>query len=156
MTVFCVHSVTDQPQTQTGTSGVVVRAGGMDRSSLTKSHHARSLSSSQPGGPPCWAIPLAFDLIGWNWGKRGLSECIWNGVLPWLVRWARSAGSIDFCPALAALVIPIQNIICITAHFLTLLVPITQPPGQAVVLGRLSLCLWLWRSEIQRRLDDSK
>jgi hypothetical protein len=23
-----------------------------------------SLSSSQPGGPPCWASPLAFGLIG--------------------------------------------------------------------------------------------
>jgi hypothetical protein len=25
---------------------------------------AGSLSSSQPGGPPCWDSPLAFDLIG--------------------------------------------------------------------------------------------
>jgi hypothetical protein len=27
---------------------------------------AGSLSSSQPGGPPCWASPLAFGLIGFN------------------------------------------------------------------------------------------
>jgi hypothetical protein len=27
---------------------------------------AGSLSSSQPGGPPCWANPLAFGLIGTN------------------------------------------------------------------------------------------
>jgi hypothetical protein len=27
---------------------------------------AGSLSSSQPGGPPCWTSPLAFDLIGYN------------------------------------------------------------------------------------------
>jgi hypothetical protein len=27
---------------------------------------ARSLSSSQPGGPPCWPSPLAFGLIGWD------------------------------------------------------------------------------------------
>jgi hypothetical protein len=34
------------------------------RPSRTNSHPAGSLSSSQPGGPPCWANPLAFDLIG--------------------------------------------------------------------------------------------
>jgi hypothetical protein len=33
-----------------------------------------------------------------------------KGVLPWLVRWARHAGTIDFYPALAALVSPVQNI----------------------------------------------
>jgi hypothetical protein len=27
-----------------------------------------------------------------------------KGVLPWLFRWARRAGTIDFCHALAALV----------------------------------------------------
>jgi hypothetical protein len=37
-----------------------VRAGGMDR----PSHPAGSLSSSQPGRPPCWASSLAFGLIG--------------------------------------------------------------------------------------------
>jgi hypothetical protein len=36
----------------------------MDRPSRTKSHPARSFSSSQPGGPPCWASPLAFGLTG--------------------------------------------------------------------------------------------
>jgi hypothetical protein len=45
-------------------------------------------------------------------------------VLRWLVHWAPRAGTIAFCPALAALV------------------PIAQQPGQAVVLGRLSLRLW--------------
>ena len=29
-------------------------------------HPAGSLSSSQPGGPPCWTSPLAFGLIGHN------------------------------------------------------------------------------------------
>ena len=65
MTVFCVHSVIDQPQT--GTSSVVrqgMRYGVMDRPSRIKSHPAVSLSSSQPGGPPCWASPLAFCLVG--------------------------------------------------------------------------------------------
>ncbi len=37
---------------------------------------------------------------------------------------ARRAGKIDFCPALAALVSPVQNIIFLTAHFYTLLVSI--------------------------------
>ncbi len=30
-------------------------------------------------------------------------------VIPWLVRWARRAGTSDFYPALAALVSPVQN-----------------------------------------------
>jgi hypothetical protein len=33
-----------------------------------------------------------------------------KGLLPWLVRWARRAGTRDFYPALAALVSPVQNI----------------------------------------------
>ncbi len=37
---------------------------------------------------------------------------------------------------------PAQNIIFLIVHFFTLLVPIAQQPGQAVVLGHLSLCLW--------------
>jgi hypothetical protein len=44
-----------------------------------------------------------------------------------------------FVPALAALVSPIRNII--SRH--TLLAPTAQQPGQAGVLGRLSLWLWL-------------
>jgi hypothetical protein len=38
-------------------------------------------------------------------------------VLPWLVRWARRVGAIDFCSALAALVSAVQNINFLTAHF---------------------------------------
>jgi hypothetical protein len=33
-----------------------------------------------------------------------------EGVLPWLVRWARRASTGDFCLALAALVGPVQII----------------------------------------------
>ncbi len=62
-----------------------------------------------------------------------------KGVLPWLVLWTRRACTLDFCPALAALVSPVKNIIFLTVHFFTLLVPIAQQPGQAGVLGRLSL-----------------
>jgi hypothetical protein len=43
--------------------------------------------------------------------------------------WTRRVGTIDFCPALAALVSPEQNIIFLTANFSTLLVPIAQQPG---------------------------
>jgi hypothetical protein len=59
---------------------------------------------------------------------------------PSLVRWAGR-----FCPALAALVNPVQNIIYLTAHFFTFSSPLrpTTWAGQAVVLGRLSLCLCL-------------
>ncbi len=64
------------------------------------------------------------------------------GVHPWLVRWTRRAGTIDFCPALAAQVSPVQNIIFLIVHFFTFFVPIAQQPRQAGVLGRLSLCLW--------------
>jgi hypothetical protein len=59
-----------------------------------------------------------------------------RGVLPWLVRWTRRASTVDFCLALAALISPVQSIIL---HFFTFLVPIIQQPGQAGVLGRLSV-----------------
>jgi hypothetical protein len=52
--------------------------------------------------------------------------------------WTRHAGTIDFCPAWAALLCPVQNIIILTTHFFTLLVYVAQQPGQAVVLGRLA------------------
>ncbi len=65
-----------------------------------------------------------------------------KGVLPKLVCWARSAGTTDFCPALAALVSPVQNIISSPRTLFHFISPSAQQPGQAVVLGRLSLCLW--------------
>jgi hypothetical protein len=40
------------------------KAGGTARTSRTKITPAGSLSSSQPGGPPCWASPLDSGLIG--------------------------------------------------------------------------------------------
>jgi hypothetical protein len=52
-----------------------------------------------------------------------------KGVLPWLVRWARRAGTVDFCLALAALVRPVKNSIFLTANLLTFLGPIAQKPG---------------------------
>ena len=50
-----------------------------------------------------------------------------------------------FCPALAALVGPVQNIFSLTIHYFTSFVPIAQQAGQAVVQRRLSLnkCLYI-------------
>jgi hypothetical protein len=46
-----------------------------------------------------------------------------KGVLSWLVHWARCASTRDFCPALAALVGPVQNICSspytVSRHFST-------------------------------------
>jgi hypothetical protein len=76
-----------------------------------------------------------------NWGEWGLKEYKMKRVLPWLVSWTCRASTIVFCPALAALVSPVQISISLTAHFFTLSVPFAQQPGQAGLLGRLSLCL---------------
>jgi hypothetical protein len=65
-------------------------------------------------------------------------------VLPWLVCWASHAGTRDFCPALAALVGSIQNIFFLAVHYSNSFVLIDQQPGQAAVLGRLSLSMCLW------------
>jgi hypothetical protein len=62
-----------------------------------------------------------------------------KGVLPWLVCWAVQDGTKDICPALAALVSPVQNSFFFTVHFFNACVPIAQQAGQAVVKGRLSL-----------------
>jgi hypothetical protein len=40
-----------------------------------------------------------------------------KGVLPWLVRWARRAGTRDFCPAFVAVVGTVQNNFCLTPHY---------------------------------------
>jgi hypothetical protein len=62
-----------------------------------------------------------------------------KGILPYLVRWARSAGTRDFYPALAALMVStVQNIFFLNVHFFHL-----QQPGKAVVQGRLSMNVFL-------------
>ncbi len=66
-----------------------------------------------------------------------------KGVLPWLVRRARRAGTRDFCPAFIAVVGPVQNNFFRTVHYFNSFVPITQQAGQAVVLGHLSLNMCL-------------
>ncbi len=62
-----------------------------------------------------------------------------KGVLPCLGRWAHRAASIRYyCPALAALFGPVQNIFLSPQTF-SLDVPIAKQAGQAVVPRRLSL-----------------
>jgi hypothetical protein len=66
-----------------------------------------------------------------------------KGVLPWLVTWACRTGTRDFCPALAALVGPVQNIFFIPY---TISISLSTSPsklGKAAVLGHLSLSMCL-------------
>ncbi len=67
-----------------------------------------------------------------------------KGVLPWYVRWACRACTIDFCSALAALVGQGPNIFFLTVHYFNSYVPMAQQAGQAAVMGHVSLrtCLW--------------
>jgi hypothetical protein len=67
-----------------------------------------------------------------------------KGVLPWLVRRACRAGTRDFCPALAALVGTVRNILFPQCALFISFVPIARKAGQAAVLGRLSLNICLW------------
>ncbi len=61
-----------------------------------------------------------------------------KGVLPQLVRWALRAGIRYFCPALTALIRPVQNICLFTLHkCISIHVPIAQQAGQVVEPGRL-------------------
>jgi hypothetical protein len=55
---------------------------------------------------------------------------------PWLVRWAFRAVNRDFCPALAALVGSVHNIVFFASHYFTTFVPIAQQARQAVVQRR--------------------
>jgi hypothetical protein len=57
-----------------------------------------------------------------------------NEVLPRLVRCSCTAMQVqDFCPALAALVVPVENIFSLTVHYFNTFVPITQQASQGVV-----------------------
>jgi hypothetical protein len=60
-----------------------------------------------------------------------------KGVLPWLIRWACRAGTRDFCPALAALVGPVQNTFFRIVQYFNSFFPIAHQAEQAVVLGHL-------------------
>ncbi len=70
--LYTFHLVIDQPLTRA--SAWCGLSGGMDRPSRTNSHPAGSLSSSQPGGPPCLTITLAFNLIDSYVGLKHVSK----------------------------------------------------------------------------------
>jgi hypothetical protein len=76
----------------------------------------------------------------------GTQEVHIKGLLTSLARLARRAGTRDFCPALAALVSPVQNIFFLTVLYFTLFFPSSSSKlgSQAVVLRRLSLYICLW------------
>ncbi len=58
-----------------------------------------------------------------------------KGVFPWLVPWACSADTRDFCFALAALVGQVQNIFFLTGHYFKSFGPIAKQAGQAAFAG---------------------
>ncbi len=73
--------------------------------------------------------------------KMGTQRVQMKGVLPWLVCWARRAGTRDFYPALAALVSPIQNILFSSPYTISIYVSpshsdLGRPPlSECVVSG---------------------
>ncbi len=74
-----------------------------------------------------------------------------------MVRWARRAGTRDFCPALAVLVGPVQ-ISFLTGHLFSIdFVPVAQQAEQSVVPRRLSLnkCLWPHHTHILALLGSN-
>ncbi len=70
-----------------------------------------------------WPLPIVETET-----NRGLQEYIWKGTfLGWLFSWARCASTREFCPALATLVGPIQNIF---SSLYIVFFPIVQQAGQ--------------------------
>ncbi len=57
-----------------------------------------------------WPLTVDNEENGDSWSTH-------ERVLPWFVYWIHRAGTIEFCPALAALVSPVKNIIFLTALF---------------------------------------
>jgi hypothetical protein len=83
-------------------------------------------------GGPCRLLHL------WQMGTHKIKM---KEVLPSLVRWALYAGTSDFCPALVALVGPVQNIFFLTVHYDNLFVPIAQQPRQSCRIACLLMCV---------------
>ncbi len=77
------------------------------------------------------------------------SQGVLKGVLPWLVRWARCAGTRDF--------LPVQNIFLLTVHYFSSFVPIAQLAGQQScrVACPFNMCLWVCRC-VKSVIRDSR
>jgi hypothetical protein len=83
MTVLCVHSVLETSATAAGFARRSVREGGIDGPSQHKSLPAgNSPPASQPGGPPCRVISLAFGLIGQDTIQDLQIDRIYQDLLP--------------------------------------------------------------------------
>ena len=79
-------------------------------------------------------------------------------VLAWLVRWACRAGTRNVCPALAALVGPVQKFFS-SPYAISVLICPHRPSklgGQAVLLSRPSLSMCPWRRHCNRLSDVTK
>jgi hypothetical protein len=86
--------------------------------------------------PPCWLLKL---------GQMGTQRVQMKGV----VRWSCRASTRYFCSALAGCFSrPSTKTIFLTVHYSDSFDPISQQPGQAAVLGRLSLSTCLWRCRL--------
>jgi hypothetical protein len=73
----------------------------------------------------------------------GTQRVLMKGGPSWLVRWALRAGTRDFCPALAALVGPVQNICFSTLY--TISINLSPSPSkldrQSCRIGCLFICV---------------
>ncbi len=79
----------------------------------------------------------------WNWGEWGLKEYKWKG--PSLVgSLGLSSWHKSFLFCLGWYGRPSKKYFFFKVYYFNSLVPITQQARQAVVLGRLSLCMCLW------------
>ncbi len=84
-----------------------------------------------------WTLLTVETVVNWD----SWSTYEWGPFL--VVCWARCAGTRDFCPGLAALVDPVQNILFLAAHYFTSFILIAQQTRQAVVTRRLSFNMFL-------------
>jgi hypothetical protein len=72
------------------------------------------LTFISPKGGPTFIILLR------QMGTHEVLYIYMKGVLPWLVRWACRFSIRNFCPALAALVGPVQNMLFLSPHTISL------------------------------------
>ncbi len=83
-------------------------------------------SDSEPGAYYC-SFRETRELLALSWLLKqrwiGAQRVQMKGVLPWLVRWTCRTGTRDFCPALAALVGPVENIYFLIIHYFNFFCP---------------------------------
>ncbi len=82
----------------------------------------------------------------WKLRQIGTYGVQMKGALPWLAHWALLPGKIDFCPALAALVCPVQKIFFLAIHYFNSFVPIAQQVNRQSC--RVA-CLWVYNELVK-------